>query len=298
LSAREAAQSFTAMKGVVDLIDFIHRLEDRQIYLEEAEALRGHLESEVILYERHYSSAFSLGPGVSSGNVDRATGLAINLPLPGDLTQEELSQYGFVCDALGIPGWCGFVEDFINEARRLTADNAQGGFVVQTFWTTSYGDASHVDLDLYIVEPGHVFAPWMGQATPNGFFGPDSMDAGTNYEIYVAREVIQKGTYIPVINYYDSKYSFMQPAWCYLLYFPRGIESDFLQSAPRLMGLWNPAPEVWDDFTIYLLSSNYYSDWWIPTAIERLLSRAPIESQRRFWAEIRRQRKMKKWHMP
>ncbi len=90
-----------------------------------------------------------------------------------------------------------------------------------------------------------------------------------------------------MINYYDSWESIFDRAYCYLSYFPSGISYQYVTYGPRPMGLWNPAPEVWDDYVIYLLSNNFYSDWWIPTVIEKVLVRAPIEVQREFWGRVR-----------
>ena len=179
-------------------------------------------------------------------------------------------------------------------ADGYSVQGVPGFFGIEAYWTDAFGNPSRADLDLYMVEPSGVFAPWMGQTSPNGFFSADSKDSGKNYEIYVAREEVESGDYVPVINYYEDWLGYSQGAMCYLLYFPSISDSQHVIFGPKLMGLWNPAPAVWDDYVIYLLSLNFYSDWWIPTSFERLLSRAPIEIQRKFWSSVREQRRRRR----
>ena len=287
LRARERTQAFEAMKGVCDLLDFIDALLAQGVSLESASALKDFIVGSVIVENRYFSSPYSFGPGVGSGNMDRAKGIAINLPMQDDLTQSQLDEYRTLAESMGISDWYKFIKGFLGHEYSSPAPGVRGDFVIEAYWTDPFGGPSGADLDLYILEPDDVFAPWMGQTTPNGFFSPDSKDSGKDYEIYVARSEISRGSYVPVINYYDSWESIFDRAYCYLLYFPSGISYQYITYGPRPMGLWNPAPEVWDDYVIYLLSNNFYSDWWIPTVVEKVLVRAPIEVQREFWGRVR-----------
>lgn len=285
--ARTRAQTFPAMPGACDCIDFIEKLRLNGVSFKEANELADWLKEQVIVKERHYSSAYSFGTGVGAESVEGSRGIAMNIPLPGDLLSGERVQYAQISLDLGISQWNDFIEAFLHETEGISPETAKGGFVIQAYWTDVFGNPSGADLDLYIVEPQDVFAPWMGQTTPNGFFSPDSKDSGKSYEIYIARDEISKGIYIPVINFYDSWMSLYQGAYCYLQYFPKESLTSPVVFGPQAMGLWNPAPTYWDDEVIYLLSINFYSDWWIPTSFEQKLSRAPIEFQRAFWMRVR-----------
>ena len=294
LQARAVTQAFPALKGSCDLLDFIKRLGENGVFMDEAAGLRDFYTKKVLVAERHFSSPYSLGPGVGSENVDGATGLAIDLPLPGEFSQDMLAQYVDACTEIGLSAWPDFVQSLLDMAEGYSAREVRGLFGVEAYWTDALGNPSMADLDLYMVEPSGVFAPWMGQTSPNGFFSADSKDSGKNFEIYVAREEVESGDYIPVINYYDNGLGGPQGAMCYLLYFPDISDSGYVAFGPNLMGLWNPAPAIWDDYVIYLLSMNFYSDWWVPTSFERLLSRAPIEVQRRFWSSVWAKRQMRR----
>jgi hypothetical protein len=70
-------------------------------------------------------------------------------------------------------------------------------------WTTPSGAPCDADLDLYVVEIGEAaYAPWMGQATPNGSFSPDSAISGVSEEYYQANASVQAGYYDFFAQYY------------------------------------------------------------------------------------------------
>jgi len=106
--------------------------------------------------------------------------------------------------------------------------------------------------------------------------------------------MVWKGIYIPVVNYQAAGLNFWQQGnvMAYFYYLPEYGSQEYYQAGPRFMGLFNPAPVQWDDNVLELLSQNYYSDWWIPTGIQKYLSRASVETKRAFWESVR-QMKMK-----
>ena len=195
-----------------------------------------------------------------------------------------------------MPQWATFIAAFVAKNQGALPAKVSGNFLFAVYWYTLNGGASRADLDLYIIEPDGVFAPWMGSTAPNGLFSPDSLDSGQNFESYLALPKITSGIYIPVVNFYSGGPLNEQSVLAYGVYNPDMSSWNTAGFGPNRMGLWNPAPKTWDDNVIQLLSQNYYSDWWIPTSIDRVLSRAPIEFKRSFWhlVQIKKRNKYKR----
>ena len=287
-------QSYQDMPGSVDLGDLCDNLAILgQPIAQYANQVKDILEGQVVLKSGLFSSSYSIGNLLNSSNVDRSHGLAINFPSLNALSQDEITQYQTLDVFNQAPQWASFIAAFIEKTQGISAAKVTGNFMFTAYWQTLNGGTSMADLDLYIIEPDGVFAPWMGSTTPNGFFSPDSSVSGKSFESYTALPKVTSGLYIPAINFYSGGPSNEQSVLAYCLYNPDISSWNPTSFGPQKMGLWNPAPKIWNDNVIQLLSQNYYSDWWIPTSVEKMLSRMPIRFKRAFWNMIQTQKKEK-----
>jgi hypothetical protein len=200
--------------------------------------------------------------------VDNAHGLAIYLPtrnqVSTDTTVNVLQNYRSLSSNNNVAPpaspWFDAVTAFIG-----TSDDQQletGGFAFYIFWDTD------ADVDLYVWEPGQddIYAPWMGQATPNGFFSGDSTETGLSEEYYVANNYVQTGTYDILINYFDDGPT---TSWAniYFSYFDPRVDSEWQTYGPIPLSLTPPLANL---DTIDLLEElNSYNDWWYPYQISR-----------------------------
>ncbi len=286
---QDEVQTFYGLTGSTDLYDLCSKAETIGLEVKEkARSVEAWFNDDYI-FEAHYTPPGAQGGIVSAGSVSNAHGIAIFFPGYQDVTHNVMLEYQQACLSAGLVDWADFVEKLhekIKEDRRVTAP---GNFIIAAYWTTPEGLKSDADLDLYIVEPDAAYAPWMGQTTPNGFFSADSLDSGDNFEVYTARERVEKGLYLPVINLYDIDPWESVLAYCF--YVPDSNLDNIITWGPHTMDFLFPAPdpEEWDDVVIYLLSMNFYSDWWIPGEVERLFSRAPLEATVSFWHQVRDQ---------
>ncbi len=289
-SVRLATQAFDKLPGSMDLWDFCDRLESTDEAVKElAKTLIGILKNRVVMESRHFTSPDYVDWSSGQGNVDHAHGLATYLPYADQIKGNELEDYKDLQVVQTLPAWSKFIEDFVSYTGKVSSRTAPGNFILAAYWTNPWGGRSGADLDLYIIEPQGIYAPWMGQTTPNGFFSQDSTTSENDYETYLARPEITPGYYIPVINLYDINYMSGSSVYCYFIYLSDISKWNWLSWGPKEMSFFNPAPSNWDDYVIYLLSINYYSDWWIPTEVEKILSRASTETQRNFWLQVKRE---------
>jgi len=222
--------------------------------------------------------------------VDNAHGIAIFFVQDQDIDSNIIQEYNHFCSLFGLSQWASFVEDFHDKIEENGAVMVEGNFIIAAYWVNGYGSKyTSADLDLYIIEPEDAYAPWMGQTTPNGFFSADSLDSGDNFEVYTAHEQVETGLYLPVINLYDLGLDPSVIAYCFYVLDP--TFQNIITWGPHTMDFSNPAPdpEEWDDWVTYLLSINFYSDWWIPGEIERMVSRLPFALQKFFWESIKEQ---------
>lgn len=293
LEIRQNSQGYSALPGSIDLVGFLNGIDGLDAAAGEIQAQAAYLtnlvtENLVIRQGFHNSEYISFLAG--SSDLSGSRGISIFLPLGAELLPGELSQYEKVQAVQEAPEWFSFIKMFSEDTGLLPEGEAtEGGFLFGVFWSDFASGYSSADLDLYVIEPdGGVYAPWIGHASPNGYFSMDSLISKTDFEYYTARPVVRKGIYIPVINFMSGGFGSMWQdlALTYFYYIPEARSDEAYQWGPRFMSLLNPAPAQWDDGTIELLSQNYYSDWWIPAGVERYLSRAPVEIKRSFWEKV------------
>ncbi len=295
VAARQGSQAYMELPGSIDLVDFLEKLQgspDEDI-ASEADYLKNLILEGVVVKSGFHNARFT---SVLAGSADLSgsKGISIFLPTGEELLPGELEQYGNTLAATEAPEWYGFMKKFA-EATGLIPDAqaAEGGFVFGVFWNGLTLGPSGADLDLYVIEPDGVYAPWTGHISPNGYFSLDSYVSHLDLEFYRAKPVVRKGTYVPVINYQSGSFD----SWgkglvmAYFYYIPAPGSDEVFQWGPRYMSFLNPAPDHWDDGVIELLSKNYYSDWWIPTDVERFLSRAPADVKRSFWEQVRQMKR-------
>ena len=301
LEIRQNVQGYSALPGSTDLVDFLESLGGLDAAGGNIQAQAAYLKAlitENLVIEQGFHNSEYTSFLAGSEDLSGSRGISIFLPLGTELVSGELSEYEKVQAVQEAPEWFGFIKRFSQETGLLSeGEAAQGGFLFGVFWSDFGGGYSDADLDLYVIEPdGGIYAPWIGHASPNGYFSLDSRISKTDFEYYTARPVVRKGTYIPVINFMSGGFGSMwQTTALTYFYYVQGAGSDeTYQWGPRFMSLLNPAPAQWDDTTIELLSRNYYSDWWIPAGIERYLSRVPEEIKRSFWEKVI---EAKKWNM-
>ncbi|MBU0483454.1 MAG: hypothetical protein KKB30_02935 [Proteobacteria bacterium] len=193
----------------------------------------------------------SLGSAVAGSK-----GLAIYLPqsnqISVDQVVDELQKYSqLACNQNRATAWYDAVVA-VMEGR--IEDLVKGDFTFYIEWT---GDA---DLDLYVWEPDAIYAPWMGQTTPNGFLSGDSAETGSSEEYYSANSYVQSGQYDFLVNYYENGHT-SSSAEVYLWYRDATIDDQWYSYGPVTLNL---SQQYTGDFTdLSTLSDlNAYSDWW------------------------------------
>ncbi len=288
-SLRGKVQSFFGLPGSVDLYDLCGKLAMLGGSIKsKAEDVQGLFGADSV-YEHHYTPQ-NEGSGLVAGNsVSNAHGIAIYFPWYKDAAYSTMHEYQQLCSFLGLSEWAHFLEGLRNKLIDSHVVTTHGDFVIAAYWTNFDGSKSAADLDLYVVEPAGAYTPWMGQTTPNGFFSADSLDSGDNYEIYTARQEVERGLYLPVINLYDDGPGL--GVWAYCFYMPDKTLNSITTWGPHSMDLLFPAPdpEDWDEWVMYMLSMNFYSNWWIPGEVQKLFSRASFTATIEFWEKIREQ---------
>ena len=290
VNIRQDTQAYPELPGSIDLVDFVAGLEDSADG--DIQSAAGYMKTlllEHVVIRHGFLNAKHASVLAGSSDLSGSSGISIFLPLGTELLPGELEEYGKIQAVSEAPEWYSFMKRFSEDTGPgQEAEAAEGGFLFGIFWNGFPGGYSGADLDLYVIEPDGVYAPWTGHVSPNGYFSLDSYVSNLDLEFYKAKPVVRKGYYIPVINYQAGLFE----SWprgqvaAYFYYIPEPGAGELYQWGPRYMSLLNPAPASWDDDVIELLSQNYYSDWWIPTGIERFLSRASAEAKRSFWGKV------------
>jgi len=196
------------------------------------------------------------------GSVSGSKGLAIFAPMAnqisGDDVVDELREYAkLACNRDKAAGWYDAVEAMM---AGQTQDVVPGGFSFYIEWD------SDADLDLYVWEPQELYAPWMGQTTPNGFFSGDSANTGLSEEYYSANDYVQPGDYDVIINYHQDGL-FSNSANVTFWYYEPQSSSDWQSAGPFQLDL-NQELGNFDNITD-LEQLNGYSDWWYPGNLSR-----------------------------
>ncbi|MBU0675040.1 MAG: hypothetical protein KJ950_10390 [Proteobacteria bacterium] len=191
-------------------------------------------------------------------------GLAIYIPqanqISADQVVDELRDYSLLaCNQNRATTWYDAVSA-VMEGK--STDLVQGDFVFYVEWV---GDA---DLDLYVYEPTELYAPWMGQTTPNGYFSGDSYDTGVSEEYYAANNYIERGQYDFLINYYTDG-----PVYNYadvtLWFMDATGDGQWHDYGPVRLDL--SAAYVGDFSDLSTMNDlNNFSDWWYPYYTTRM----------------------------
>lgn len=286
---QKEVQTFYGLTGSTDLYDFCDKVADLGGEVgQRARAVKMLFNNDQLI-ESHYTPQAAEGGLVATSSVSSAHGIAIFFPWFRDVTRDVMHEYRQFCSSAGMSQWFAFVDNLHHKVQETHMVTSEGGFIIAAFWTDSDGFKSSADIDLYVVEPDAAYAPWLGQTTPNGFFSADSLDSGNNFEVYTARERVEKGLYLPVLNLYDLGFESRVRAYCFYSRDPS--LHNVITWGPNFMDMYLPAPdpEDWDEWVMYLLSMNFYSDWWIPGEVQKTLSRAPLPAVQAFWNAVRDQ---------
>jgi hypothetical protein len=200
-------------------------------------------------------------------------GIAIYAPtnnqMSDDTASDDLLRYGqLACNASRASTWL----DAVNKMTETSSDTIlkSGGFAFYVTWDTD------ADVDLYVWEPCEpqvdrpcgetLFAPWMGQSTPNGTFSPDSYESGYAEEYYVANNYVEAGDYDILINYYKDGASDYADVTIWYIDPSQGVTEWTQVGGSVPMDLSNPHPS---DTAISLDDANSYSDLWYPARVTR-----------------------------
>jgi len=181
--------------------------------------------------------------------VDDAFGLAVFVPSKGQVSSDtlynDLRDYNeLACNQTRATVWSQAVVKIVAGSEEILHT---GGFAFYIEWDTD------ADLDLYVWEPNlEIYAPWMGQTTPNGYFSADSFDVGESVEYYVSNDYVQPGDYDVFIEYFDDGES------------SSGANVEFWYLDPDADD-WQMIGPVWLD-----LSNAYLGDFSDITSIEDL----------------------------
>jgi hypothetical protein len=130
-----------------------------------------------------------------------AFGLAVFVPSLGQVSSDSLyndlrAYNALACNQARATVWSEAVAKIVAGSQETLHS---GGFSFYISWDTD------ADLDLYVWEPNlEIYAPWMGQTTPNGFFSGDSYDMGESVEYYVSNDYVQPGDYDVFVEYYKD----------------------------------------------------------------------------------------------
>ncbi len=276
--ARDSAQRFST-PGYVDLISFLDNIKGLPEIGAKALTLKQFLLKQVIVANDHYSATYA-ATGLSNNNiVEQANGLSIYLPAADTIDVRELQQYRMLsCNLDAEDGWAEFIANLLTWSTpgqgNIFQTRVPGGFAYGTAWINTADQWGDADVDMYVIEAdGTIGTAWMGQSTANGYFSADSLVSRNAYEMYTSKPEVTPGDYFLIIHYAaDGSRDDSARVGVFYLDFLHGI-SVWSALVPDLhpMGLWNPAPDEWDDNVIYGIIMGYYSDWWVP---ENWLSRS------------------------
>ncbi len=203
----------------------------------------------------------------TGAGVAKSHGLAIYLPQAVETSASDLTDYGKLkCNLttrVSASGtWGSYIESLLGTATLQTY--VPGNFALYLYWTKPDGTACNADLDLYVVEPdGKNYSPWMGQTTPNGFFSQESSQSGKSEEYYLANNLIMKGDYLFLVNYYRNGSTCTQAMAHVLGQDPVTASGTWteLPGSPVLLDLTTnpmPIPNPCGTYDCF----NIYSDWW------------------------------------
>jgi hypothetical protein len=220
--------------------------------------------------------AFVINNKITGAAVADSHGLAIYLPLDSETNATELASYAVLdCNltrAAAAGTWGAYLDTLLTGGG--TATYSDGNFGLYTAWTNSSDLPCDADLDLYVMEPSQdIFAPWMGQTTPNGFFSLDSYDSGVSEEYYLANAQVVSGDYYFLINYYAHGATCTEAKARLYIYDPANfLDTDWHEATVAELGpLTDPSPQLLDlssPWTGQPLGTpfdlNNYSDWWVP----------------------------------
>lgn len=199
--------------------------------------------------------------------VDASTGIAIYAPtrnqVSSDQVVDELREYGeLACNSDRAGAWITAVEQMV----RAQAEDVlvPGGFGIAIIWGTD------ADLDLWVWEPNgsenwwqDFYAPWMGQASPNGTFSGDSYDTGESVEYYLANAYVRPGAYDFLAEYYgDGPTDTFADVYLYFVWPGEGITEWTQLGEPTHMDLSNYLGHLDALGSLNNISEvNQYSDW-------------------------------------
>ncbi|MDY0361979.1 MAG: clostripain-related cysteine peptidase [Desulforegulaceae bacterium] len=205
--AEEISENYSAVSGVVshaqansqkfeyktniDLYDFCSRIAGAIVPEEVGSAANEVVNalSNCLVLSRTYGD-----------KVKNAHGLAAFIPSAGQMSSDnlynDLRDYGLLAVNQGDLTWSDAIEKIVSGVYETLNP---GGFSFYVEWDTD------ADLDLYVWEPDNeIYAPWMGQTTPNGYFSGDSYDTGESVEYYVANDYVQPGEYDVFVEYFED----------------------------------------------------------------------------------------------
>ncbi|HPC02508.1 MAG TPA: clostripain-related cysteine peptidase [Syntrophales bacterium] len=182
-------------------------------------------------------------------------GIAVYAPARNQVSTDqvvnELASYAaLACSQSRGNGWYDAV---VAMMENRVQDLYPGGFAFNVEWDTD------ADVDLYVWEPTALYAPWMGQTTPNGTFSADSVVTGTSTEYYVADDYVEPGYYDVIINYYDNGSTANYANVLFHYYIP-GDPAGWRSAGPVTLDLSNPYPE--EEIAYPPVALNSYSDYW------------------------------------
>jgi hypothetical protein len=167
-----------------------------------------------------------------------------------DVVNELASYAALACNQSRGNGWYDAVVAMMeNRVQSLYP----GGFAFYVEWDTD------ADVDLYVWEPTNLYAPWMGQTTPNGTFSADSIVTGTSSEYYVANDYVEPGYYDVIINYYENGSTADYANVIFHYYIP-GDSEGWRSVGPLMMDLSDPYVD--EEITYPPFALNNYSDYW------------------------------------
>ncbi len=199
----------------------------------------------------------------------KSHGLAIYLPKPDETNVDELSAYAqLACNvasraASATGTWGSYIDWLLSGEGGGTATYGTGGFGLFVYWTKPDDTECDADLDLYVGEPAttggtEVYAPWMGQTTPNGYFSPDSTASGKSQEYYLANDQVYTGNYYFLVNYWENGSTCTQAKATVEVYDPTFYgDSNWHIEGTKTMDLSNP----YTSGCTTLSCLGAYSDW-------------------------------------
>ncbi len=197
--------------------------------------------------------------------VDDAFGLAVFVPSLGQVSSDalynDLRDYNkLACNQTRATVWSEAVAKIVAGSQETLHP---GGFSFYVSWDTD------ADLDLYVWEPNlEIYAPWMGQTTPNGFFSGDSYDAGESVEYYVSNDYVQPGDYDVFVEYFKDGKS--GAGTNVMFYYLDPDVGDWQEMGPVFLDLSSPYLGDFSDITS-LNDLNGFSNYWYAGAITRAM---------------------------